>query len=92
MSKAWFEDILIDLEQPEETALPATDKDLLVLTEKLLEFEIPVKVFLQALDIAAYDCASAFRYCDHYLHSMKKRRKLRYVVFSKSITGDENNN
>lgn len=93
MSKAWLEDMFIDLGQSEDTALPATDSDLMILTEKLLEFEIPVKVFLQTLDIAAYDCASAFRYFDHYLTTMKKRHhKLRHAVWPKSTVGYENNN
>ena len=93
MYKAWLEDIFIDLEQSEETALPATDKDLMVLTEKLLEFEIPVKVFLQALDIAAYDCASAFRYVDNYLAILKNKnkRKHRKLLVFKAATNFENN-
>jgi hypothetical protein len=51
----------------EQTAFPATDKELLILTEKLSELEIPIQVFLQAVSIAAYDCVSAFRYADKYL-------------------------
>ncbi len=55
-------------ELSEETAFPATDQELLFLTQKLAEVEIPIKVFLQAVSIAAYDCLSAFRYADKYLH------------------------
>ncbi|MBW4641648.1 MAG: hypothetical protein KME23_01240 [Goleter apudmare HA4340-LM2] len=92
MSKAWFEDILIDLEQSEEMAFPASDKDLLDLTEKLLEFDIPTKVFFQALDIATYDCASAIRYFEHYLTTIKKKHKFRTLVFSRTASSCANNN
>lgn len=91
MSKVLIEDIFTNPEEAEETALPATDKDLLILTERLLEFEIPTKVFFQAIAIAAYDCASAFRYFDNYLTTIKKKDKLQNLLLSDSSTGFENN-
>jgi hypothetical protein len=79
MSKALIEDISNEPEWAEEIALPATDKELLLLTETISRFEIPIQVFLQAVAIAAYDCASAFRYADNYLstHQKNKRKKVR---------------
>ena len=62
-------------EWEEETAFPATDKELLFLTQKLAELEIPIKVFLQAVSIAAYDCFSAFRYADQYLSLAQNQHK-----------------
>lgn len=41
MYKALIEDIFSDPEETEEITFPATDKDLLILTEKFLGFEIP---------------------------------------------------
>ncbi|MEA5503080.1 hypothetical protein VB735_08170 [Halotia wernerae UHCC 0503] len=63
---------LLVLTDDQEIALPATDGELVLLTEKLLEVEIPTNVFFQAIAIAAYDCASAFRYADNYLTNLKK--------------------
>ena len=71
MYKTLIEDIFSDPEEVEETTFPATDKDLLILTEKFLGFEIPSKVFLQAIAIADYDGAGAFRYVDNYLTTLK---------------------
>jgi hypothetical protein len=73
--RALIEDIFSDPEETEETTFPATDKDLLILTEKFLAFEIPSKVFLQAIAIADYDGVAAFRYVDHYLTTLKKKNK-----------------
>jgi hypothetical protein len=73
--KALIEDIFSDPEETEETTFPATDKDLLILTEKFLAFEIPSKVFLQAIAIADYDSVAAFRYVDHYLTTLKNKNK-----------------
>jgi hypothetical protein len=67
MLKVLLDNTWDESEWSEQTALPATDKELLILTEKLSELEIPIKVFLQAVSIAAYDCVSAFRYADKYL-------------------------
>ncbi|WP_017652454.1 hypothetical protein [Fortiea contorta] len=91
MSKALIQDIFSNPEEWEETALPATDKDLLVLTERLLEFEIPTQVFFQAIAIAAYDSASAFRYFDNYLATTKKKNKIRNLLLSRSRKNFENN-
>ncbi|MBD2676518.1 MULTISPECIES: hypothetical protein [Nostoc] len=93
MSKALIEDIFNDSEEAQEITFPATDRDLLILTEKFLGFEIPSKVFLQAIAIAAYDCASAFRYVDNYLAMLKnknKRKHKKLLVF-KAATNFENN-
>ncbi|MBD2529571.1 hypothetical protein H6G97_08300 [Nostoc flagelliforme FACHB-838] len=84
MYKALLEDIFSnsedaeDIEDVEDTTFPATDKDLLVLTEKFLGFEIPPKVFLQAIAIADYDCAAAFRYVDNYLTTLKNKNKRKH--------------
>ncbi|MDF5709814.1 MAG: hypothetical protein PUP90_19640 [Nostoc sp. S4] len=93
MSKALIEDIFNDSQEAQEITFPATDKDLLILTEKFLGFEIPSKVFLQAIAIAAYDCASAFRYVDNYLTTLKNKnkRKQKNLVVFKSAVDFENN-
>ncbi|WP_138503446.1 hypothetical protein [Nostoc sp. PA-18-2419] len=93
MSKALIEDIFNDSQEAQEISFPATDKDLLILTEKFLGFEIPSKVFLQAIAIAAYDCASAFRYVDNYLATLKNKNKRKHknLVVFKSAAGFENN-
>ncbi|WP_375495235.1 hypothetical protein [uncultured Nostoc sp.] len=75
MYKALIDDIFSDSEGSEENTFPATDKDLLILTEKFLGFEIPPKVFLQAIAIADYDCAAAFRYVDNYLTTLKNKNQ-----------------
>lgn len=75
MYKTLIEDIFYDSEGTEETTFPATDEDLLILTEKFLGFEIPSKVFLQAIAIADYDGAAAFRYVDNYLITLKNKKK-----------------
>ncbi|MDZ8263252.1 hypothetical protein [Nostoc sp. ChiQUE01b] len=75
MYKVLIDDIFSDSEGTEETTFPATDEDLLILTEKFLGFEIPSKVFLQAIAIADYDGAAAFRYVDNYLINLKNKKK-----------------
>ncbi|WP_414565938.1 MULTISPECIES: hypothetical protein [unclassified Anabaena] len=75
MSRALIEDIFNEPEWSEETAFPATDKELLILTQQLSGFEVPIKVFLQAVAIAAYDCESAFRYADNYLTMVQRKNK-----------------
>jgi hypothetical protein len=75
MSKAVIEDIFYDPESSEETTFPATDRDLLLLTQKLCDEEVPTKVFFQAIAIAAYDGEAAFRYADNYLTTVKHKRK-----------------
>ncbi len=93
MSKALIEDIFNDSEEAQEITFPATDKDLLILTEKFLGFEIPSKIFLQAISIAAYDCASAFRYVDNYLATFKNKNKRKHqkLLVLKSAANFENN-
>jgi hypothetical protein len=91
--KALIEDIFSDSEEAEEITFPATDQDLLILTEKFLGFEIPPKVFLQAIAIADYDCASAFRYVDNYLATRKNKNKRKHksLLLLNSAVGFENN-
>ncbi|MEH2313594.1 MAG: hypothetical protein V7K18_25900 [Nostoc sp.] len=93
MYKALIEDIFHDPEEIEETTFPATDKDLLILTEKFLRFEIPSKVFLQAIAIADYDGAAAFRYVDNYLTTLKNKNKPKHkklLVLGASTRFDNN--
>ncbi|MCC5607406.1 hypothetical protein LC612_11540 [Nostoc sp. CHAB 5834] len=93
MYKALIEDIFFDPEETEETTFPGTDKDLLILTEKFLGFEIPSKVFLQAIAIADYDGAAAFRYVDNYLTTLKnqnKRKHKKLLVLGASTKYDNN--
>lgn len=93
MYKALIEDIFSDPEEAEETTFPATDEDLLNLTEKFLGFEIPSKVFLQAIAIADYDGAAAFRYVDNYLITIKnknKRKQKKLLVLGASTKFDHN--
>ncbi|HYW19464.1 MAG TPA: hypothetical protein VE956_09155 [Nodularia sp. (in: cyanobacteria)] len=85
MSKVLIENAWNELEWAEKTAFPATDQQLLILTQKLSELEIPIKVFLQAVSIAAYDCVSAFRYADKYLTVFQNQHK------RKNLSDFENN-
>jgi hypothetical protein len=94
--RALIEDIFYEpeeTEETEETTFPATDKDLLILTERFLAFEIPSKVFLQAIAIADYDGAAAFRYVDSYLNTLKnknKRKHKKLLVLGASTKFDNN--
>ncbi|MBN3898253.1 MAG: hypothetical protein HWQ41_24160 [Nostoc sp. NOS(2021)] len=93
MYKALIEDTFHDSEGAKETIFPATDQDLLILTEKFLGFEIPPKVFLQAIAIADYDCAAAFRYVENYLIILKnknKRKHKKLLVLGYSTRFDNN--
>jgi hypothetical protein len=90
MSKALINDIFNEPEWAEDTAVPATDRELLLLTERISSFEIPMQVFLQAVAIAAYDCESAFRYADNYLTTHKKNKRKNLRLF-KSWRNFENN-
>ncbi|MBU7586419.1 MAG: hypothetical protein KAF91_26745 [Nostoc sp. TH1S01] len=90
MSKALIDNVFNEPEWAEETAVPATDRELLLLTERISRFEIPIQVFLQVVAIAAYDCASAFRYADNYLMNHKKNKRKNLRVF-KSLRNFENN-
>jgi|GEM_PF-892767 len=93
VSKVLIEDVFHDSEGAEEITFPATDKDLLVLTEKFLKFEISPKIFLQAIAIADYDCAAAFRYVDNYLTIPKKKNKRKHknLLLFRSSPNFENN-
>ncbi|MFW9262955.1 hypothetical protein [Nostoc sp. CALU 546] len=93
MYKALIDDIFYDSEGTEETTFPATDEDLLILTEKFLGLEIPSKVFLQAIAIADYDGEAAFRYVDNYLTTLKnkkKRKQKKLLVLGYSTRFDNN--
>lgn len=84
MSRVLIEDSFHDPEWAEPTTIPASDHDLLILTERLAQHLVPTKVFFQALAIAAYDGASAFRYADNYLMKIKRRKNRRKnVIFLK---------
>ncbi|MBD2336451.1 hypothetical protein H6G64_05535 [Calothrix sp. FACHB-156] len=75
MSRALNEEIFNEPEQVEEVSLPVTEEDLFVLLQKFAGYEIPTKVFSQAVAIAAYDRASAFRYADNYVNILKNKTK-----------------
>jgi hypothetical protein len=57
-----------------ETTVAATEEESVLLAEKLTQVAIPLKVLMQALNIAKYDKAAAFRYADNYLKKTKKRK------------------
>ncbi|BAY13146.1 hypothetical protein [Calothrix sp. NIES-2098] len=78
MSKVLNEDIFNEPEQVEEISLPVTEEDLLILMQKFAGYEIPTKVFSQAVAIAAYDRASAFRYADNYVNILKNKSKRKH--------------
>ncbi|MHC5937996.1 hypothetical protein [Nostoc sp.] len=93
MYKALIDDTFHDSEGAETTTFPATDKSLLVLIEKFLGFEIPPKVFLQAIAIADYDCAAAFRYVENYLiilNNKNKRKHKKLLMLGYSAKFDNN--
>lgn len=60
-----------------ETAVAATEEESVLLAEKLTEVAIPLEVLMQALNIAKYDKAAAFRYADNYLN---KTRKFKWIL------------
>lgn len=68
--------------EPLKTTVAATEIDSVMLAEKLAEFEVPLKVLLQALAIAAYDSAAAFRYAEQYLNKRKKSKQVLLRSFS----------
>ncbi len=87
-----FEDSFDSSDWAESATIPATDEDLLILTQKLSNHLVPTKVFFQAVAIAAYDGASAFRYADNYLTSAKHKYKRKNVVLlRKPLTNFEYN-
>ena len=95
MSKVLIEDNFedsFDASEWAETVIPATDEDLLILTQKLSNQLVPTKVFFQAVAIAAYDGASAFRYADNYLTSSKhKNRRRNVLLLRKPLTNFDYN-
>ncbi|MDM9380446.1 hypothetical protein QUB80_06985 [Chlorogloeopsis sp. ULAP01] len=94
MSKAFIEDIedIFDYsESVENTGLFPTAEDLLTLYEKFSGFEIPTNVFLQAISIAAYDRASAFRYADYYVGVLKNENKRQNLLALEDECDFENN-
>lgn len=78
MSRMLNEDIFNEPEQVEETSIPVTEEDLFILMQKFAGYEIPTKVFSQAVAIAAYDRASAFRYADNYVNILKNKSKRKH--------------
>ncbi|MGJ5673280.1 MAG: hypothetical protein ACR9NN_06660 [Nostochopsis sp.] len=84
MSKPLIKDTFDEPEQVKENTLPATDEDLLKLIQKFSGFETPTKVVLQAIAIATYDCASAFRYADNYLNILKNKKQRKKLVLLES--------
>ena len=66
--------------ESQEIALPASNRDLVILAETLTNFEIPLNVLLQAMAIAAYDGAAAFRYADNYLNNLKNQHYLQNLL------------
>ncbi|MBD2344609.1 hypothetical protein [Anabaena subtropica] len=87
-----FEDSFDCSEWAEQATIPATDHDLLILTQKLSNQLVPTKVFFQAVAIAAYDGESAFRYADNYLTSAKhKNRQKNVLLLRKPLTNFDYN-
>lgn len=84
MFKPLIEDTFDEPEQLRETISPATDADILKLIQKFSGFETPTKVVLQAIAIASYDCASAFRYADNYLNIIKNKKQRKKLVLQES--------
>ncbi|MBD2450174.1 hypothetical protein H6G76_24030 [Nostoc sp. FACHB-152] len=68
--------------EPLEMAVAATEIDSVMLAEKLTEYEVPLKVLLQALAIAAYDGAAAIRYAEQYLNKRNKQKQILLRSFS----------
>lgn len=60
--------------EPIKSSVAATEEELVLLAEKLTQVAIPLKVLLQALNIATYDKAAAFRYAEQYLNKTKKQK------------------
>ncbi|WP_414569357.1 hypothetical protein [Nostoc sp. CCY 9925] len=71
--------------EPIETTVAATEEESVILAEKLTQVAIPLEVLLQALNIAKYDKAAAFRYADNYLNKGKKLK----MVLIKSLSAVE---
>jgi hypothetical protein len=60
--------------EPLETAVAATEEELVVLAEKLTQVAIPLEVLMQTLNLAKSDKAAAFRYADNYLNKTRKAK------------------
>ncbi|MCC5661612.1 hypothetical protein LC608_32635 [Nostoc sp. XA010] len=60
--------------EPLEATVAATEEESVILAEKLTQVAIPLYVLLQALNIAKYDLAAAFRYADKYLTNTRKSK------------------
>ncbi|MBW4457350.1 MAG: hypothetical protein KME55_34425 [Nostoc indistinguendum CM1-VF10] len=60
--------------EPLEAIVAATEEESVILAEKLRQVAIPLQVLLQALNIAKYDKAAAFRYADKYLNDTRKSK------------------
>ncbi|MBD2472624.1 hypothetical protein H6G90_34295 [Nostoc sp. FACHB-145] len=75
--------------EPLETSVPATEEESVILAEKLTQVAIPLEVLLQALNIAKYDKAAAFRYADNHLNKTRKKpRKSKWVVIKASSNSE----
>ncbi|BAY20157.1 hypothetical protein NIES21_60270 (plasmid) [Anabaenopsis circularis NIES-21] len=67
--------------EPLETAVAATEEESVILAEKLTQVAIPLEVLMQALNIAKYDKAAAFRYADNYVSGIiNQTRKPKWIV------------
>jgi hypothetical protein len=84
MSKPLIEDTFDEPERVKDITLPATDRDLLNLIQKFSGVDTPTKVVLQAIAIATYDCASAFRYADNYLNILKHQKQRKKLLLLES--------
>ncbi|MCC5639001.1 hypothetical protein LC593_24850 [Nostoc sp. CHAB 5844] len=73
-------------DEPLETAIAATEEESVLLAEKLTQVAIPLEVLMQALNIAKYDKAAAFRYADQYLNKTKKRK---WILIKYLINGSD---
>ncbi|RCJ41023.1 hypothetical protein A6769_39035 [Nostoc punctiforme NIES-2108] len=60
--------------EPLEATVAATEEESVILAEKLTQVAIPLYVLLQALNIAKYNKAAAFRYADKNLKNIKKSK------------------
>ncbi|QHG20671.1 hypothetical protein [Nostoc sp. ATCC 53789] len=68
--------------EPLEAIVAATEEESVILAEKLTQVAIPLYVLLQALSIAKYDKAAAFRYADNYLNTIRNKE----WMFIKSLS------